>query len=74
MREFVEPYFSRGIGWTREVRERRVFVGPGNQVGWFDEISKRVEGVPMRTTGVVRRTDGQWKIADTQLLEESRLD
>ncbi len=55
------PYFEKGIGWKREVLERQVYVGPNNQMGWFEEKSKR-EGMPMRTTGVVRNTDNGWKI------------
>ncbi|MGI9519604.1 MAG: S41 family peptidase [Pirellulaceae bacterium] len=61
-RQFVQPYFDRDIGWSRTIRDRRVYLGADQQFGWFEEISERVEGVPMRTTGVVRKIDGQWKI------------
>ena len=48
------PYFDQGIGWKRVVLERQVYVGPNNEIGWFEEKSRR-ERAPLRTTGVVRK-------------------
>ncbi len=62
LHEFLDPVFASGTGWQRNVVQRHVYVGSHGQIGWFEEISERIEGVPMRTTGVVRHTDGQWKI------------
>ena len=56
------PYFKQGIGWKREVLDRRVYVGPGNNIGWFEERSSRQGLGPMRTTGVVLKKGNEWKI------------
>ena len=62
LRELLEPYFSQGTGWTHEVRQRHVYLGPGGQVGWFEEQSFRENLGEFRTTGVVRRRDDDWEI------------
>ncbi len=62
LKAFVGPYFDRGIGWEHQINTRRVFVGPNNQVGWFEEQTTRQKVGPMRTTGVVKKTKQGWKI------------
>ncbi len=57
-----EPYFVKGIGWKRDIKQRYIFVGPSNQIGWFEEHAQRENLGAMRTTGVVRKTDDGWKI------------
>ncbi len=61
LKSTVGPYFERGIGWKRVVKKRHIYVGPNAVVGWFEEVSVR-ESIPMRATGVVRKTDDGWKI------------
>ena len=61
LKAFLGPYFEKGTGWKREVSDRHVYVGSNNQIGWFEEKSKRLD-VTMRTTGVVRKTAKGWKI------------
>lgn len=62
LKTFLEPYFARGVGWEHQVKQRQVYVGPNDQLGWFEEHSFRENVGPMRTTGVVKKTDEGWKI------------
>lgn len=60
----LAPYFEKGVAWKRTVRDRHVYLGPNQQIGWFEEKTER-EGVPMRTTGVVQKTEEGWKIVQS---------
>ena len=62
LKAFLGPYFAQGIGWKHDVKQRHVYVGPHDEIGWFEEQTERVRIGPMRTTGVVRKTDNGWKI------------
>lgn len=56
------PNFEKGMGWKRDIKQRYIFVGPNNQIGWFEEHAQRENLGAMRTTGVVRKTEDGWKI------------
>ena len=63
-RAYAEPYFARGRGWTYVPRERTVTVAPIDCrcVAWFDEILDNSSYGEVRGSGVLRLTDGGWKI------------
>jgi ketosteroid isomerase-like protein len=64
-RAFCEPYFSRGIGWTYEPRERYVVVA--GDVAWLDERLWNDKYGDCRGTGVLRRREGVWRIVHYSL-------
>ena len=66
-REFVEPYFSKGTGWTYVSRERNTFVAPDGQTAWFDEILDNESYGLTRGTGAFVRTDAGWKLTQYHL-------
>lgn len=66
-REYAEPFFSQGQGWTYEVVERHVFFGPGGHVAWFDEALANERYGDCRGTGVLVLAEGGWKIAQYNL-------
>lgn len=63
-RAYVEPYFSRGQGWTYTPRERVITVAPiaCRCVAWFDEVLDNAGYGVTRGSGVLRLTDDGWKI------------
>lgn len=63
-RAYVEPYFSRGQGWTYTPRERVITVAPiaCRCVAWFDEVLDNTSYGVTRGSGVLRLTDDGWKI------------
>lgn len=64
-RAFCEPYFSRGVGWTYEPRERHVFVH--GEAAWFDERLWNDKYGECRGTGALRRDGGEWKLVHYSL-------
>lgn len=64
LKAVLKPYFDQGETLKRKVRDRNVYLGPNQQIGWFEEKTKR-DGVPMRTTGVVQKTEKGWKIVQS---------
>ena len=68
-REFVEPYFAEGRGWTYVPRKnsRNVSFAPDGQLAWFDELLDNEKYGLCRSTGVLRRIDSQWKIVQYSL-------
>lgn len=61
-RAFVRPYFSKGRGWTYVATERHVTLAADGTLAWFDETLDNEKYGKLRGTGVLRKTDGQWKI------------
>jgi uncharacterized protein (TIGR02246 family) len=66
-RDYARPFFSQGRGWTYEVVERHVVLGPGGRVAWFDEALANERYGDCRGTGVVVLADGAWRIAQYNL-------
>ena len=59
-KEYAEPAFADGHGWTYKVVERN-WEGEGN-IRWFDEILFNEKLGHCRGTGVVQLIEGEWKI------------
>lgn len=57
---FCRPYFEAGRGWDYRPIERHVRVD--GRVAWFDEILKNEKYGTLRSTGVLRRSGGAWRI------------
>lgn len=68
-REFAEPHFAKGEGWTYKPKTRHVFIPdiPCHCIAWFDEILDSETYGTSRGTGVLRLKDGLWKVAQYAL-------
>ena len=66
-RAFAHPYFAKGKAWTFTPRERHVDFAPGGDVAWFDEKLDSASYGDTRGSGVLRRVNGEWKIAQYNL-------
>jgi len=68
-RDYAEPYFSKGIGWTYKPRVRHIVIGdvPCRCVAWFDELLDSQNYGTSRGTGVLVRKNGSWKISQYAL-------
>ena len=60
-KEYAEPAFADGHGWTYKVVERN-WGGEGN-IRWFDEILFNEKLGHCRGTGVAKLINNEWKIA-----------
>jgi len=67
-REYARPIHESGRGWTYHMRQRLIFMGPGGDTAWFDEIVESAHYGPCRGTGVLVKQDGGWKIAQYNLV------
>lgn len=71
-REYVEPYFSKGRGWTYTPLARSVDLDlrlQGNEplIAWFDERLTNAKYGECRGSGVLRRVGEHWKIVQYNL-------
>lgn len=66
-REFAEPYFSRGQGWTYVPVRRFIEVDDSLDTAWFDEILENESYGTTRGTGVLVKHDDGWKIVQYHL-------
>lgn len=64
---FVEPYFSKGQGWTYVPGERHVAILPGGGAARFDEILSNESYGACRGTGVLILTPAGWRISQYSL-------
>lgn len=60
-KEYCKPYFDNGKAWSFTAIERNVYNKDKN-IAWFDELLKTQMGI-CRGSGVVKKVNGQWKIA-----------
>jgi hypothetical protein len=63
-RAYAKPYFSQGKGWTYRPHDRVATLAPGECrcLVWFDELLDNDAYGLTRGSGVLRLTDGGWKI------------
>ncbi|HKS23618.1 MAG TPA: S46 family peptidase, partial [Thermoanaerobaculia bacterium] len=66
-REFAHPYFAKGKAWTFVPHDRHVIVSPAGDVAWFDEKLDSASYGDCRGSGVLRKINGEWKIAHYNL-------
>jgi ketosteroid isomerase-like protein len=66
-RAYAHPHFAQGKGWSYRATERNITLAPDGDVAWFDEALTNDSYGPCRGTGVLRRIDGAWKVAQYNL-------
>jgi hypothetical protein len=66
-RDFAEPYFSEGRGWTYTPKERHIDLSPKGETAWFDEVLWNEKYGTCRGTGVLVLADEGWRIAQYHL-------
>ena len=66
-REYADPHFSAGRGWTYHARDRHIELAPEGTVAWFDERLDNAKYGEVRGTGVVRRVGATWQITQYNL-------
>ncbi len=59
---FSKPYFDRGKAWSFSAVERNIYLDNTNEFAWFDELLDTQMKL-CRGSGVLKKIDGQWKIA-----------
>jgi hypothetical protein len=64
---YAAPYFAQGRGWTYAPTERHVFLAPGGETAWFDERLQNEKYGEVRGTGVLRKVEGRWLVAQYNL-------
>ena len=61
--DFVEPYFSKGVGWTYVPSDRNVSLSRNGRTAWFDERLSSDGYGELRGSGVLVLTGERWRIA-----------
>lgn len=66
---YAEPLFKRGRGWTYKPRSTGRFVdlSPTGDIAWFSEILDNEKYGVCRGSGVLRKVDGAWRVAQYHL-------
>ncbi len=66
-KKYAEPHFKNGKGWTYIKKTRHVNFSPSEEIAWFDEIlDSKVYGTS-RGSGVLRKINHHWRIAQYHL-------
>ena len=66
-RAYAHPHFAQGKGWSYRPTQRHVEFAPSGEVAWFDELLEDEKLGTCRGSGVLRRIDGRWRIAQYNL-------
>jgi ketosteroid isomerase-like protein len=66
-KDFVEPYFSKGNGWTYTPTEQNISVSENGETAFFDELLSNENYGQCRGSGMLRLTAKGWKIAQYNL-------
>jgi SnoaL-like protein len=66
-RDFVHSRFSRGRGWVYASADRSVVIAPDGLTAWFDETVDNDHFGACRGSGVLRRENAGWLIAQYNL-------
>lgn len=61
-RTFSKPYFDKGKAWSFTAVERNIYLNQEKDFAWFDELLDTQMKL-CRGSGVLLKTDGEWKIA-----------
>lgn len=59
---FSRPYFEAGKAWSFSAIERNIYLAPGGEFAWFDELLDTWMQI-CRGSGVLQKIEGDWKIA-----------
>lgn len=66
-RNYAEPHFSRGEGWTYHETWRHTTIAADGRTAWFDEELANDSYGRCRGSGVLIRTPAGWRIAQYNL-------
>ncbi|UII81251.1 nuclear transport factor 2 family protein [Flagellimonas sp. CMM7] len=61
-KEFSKPYFDKGKAWSFTAVERNIYMNKTEDFAWFDELLDTQMKL-CRGSGVIKKENGQWKIA-----------
>lgn len=61
-KEFSKPYFDKGKAWSFTAVERNIYMNKAEDFAWFDELLDTQMKL-CRGSGVMKKENGQWKIA-----------
>jgi ketosteroid isomerase-like protein len=64
---YANTRFETGTGWTYTLREGTRHIVVAGDVAWFDELLDNAKYGTCRGSGVLRKIDGAWKIAQYNL-------
>lgn len=59
---YAKPHFDKGKAWSFSALERNIFVSEKGDVAWFDELLETQMKI-CRGSGVLKKVNGEWKIA-----------
>ncbi|HDZ07309.1 hypothetical protein LCGC14_0118020 [marine sediment metagenome] len=59
---FSKPYFDKGKAWNFTAVERNIYINDAADLAWFDELLDTQMKI-CRGSGVLKKEDGQWKVA-----------
>ncbi|SIQ10941.1 SnoaL-like domain-containing protein [Maribacter ulvicola] len=59
---FSKPYFDKGKAWNFTAVERNIYKNDEANFAWFDELLDTQMKI-CRGSGVLKKVDGQWKVA-----------
>lgn len=59
---FSKPYFDKGKAWNFKALQRNIYFNAANDLAWFDELLDTQMKL-CRGSGVMKKENGQWKIA-----------
>ena len=61
-KEFSKPYFDKGKAWSFTALQRNIYLNEAKDMAWFDELLDTQMKL-CRGSGVLKKIDGEWKIA-----------
>ena len=61
-KSFSIPYFDKGKAWSFTAVQRNIYLGDDTKFAWFDELLDTQMKI-CRGSGVLKKVNGQWKIA-----------
>lgn len=61
-KDFSKPYFDKGKAWRFSAVQRNIYLNQEGDFAWFDELLDTQMKL-CRGSGVLRKVDGNWKIA-----------
>ncbi|RZK09160.1 MAG: hypothetical protein EOO46_13845 [Flavobacterium sp.] len=59
---YSKPHFDKGKAWNFTAIERNIFLSNDKETAWFDELLDTQMKI-CRGSGVMKKVNGQWKIA-----------
>lgn len=59
---FAKPFFDKGKAWDFKPLERHIYFSEDGKTAWFDELLDTWMKI-CRGSGVLKKVNGQWKIA-----------